>query len=462
MPGIFQSLDIARRAIWASRLGMDVTSHNIANVNTPGYSRQRVENRAANPLQLPQGQLGLGVRSGDIVRVRSNLLDNQFRQNAFVLGKATIQESLFTQVESIFQEPSEAGIANLMTEFFSEFSNLAANPENSAIRNTVRQKAVALTDSFNQKNEQLNLMRHSIRKEAGAAINQVNEITRQIADLNRQITTAEAGSGKANDLRDRRDLLLDRLAEYVNVSYSENSRGQISVNAEGMSLVSGDKARQLSLITGKNGKYLHLQVENGSGRSQSMNYGKLGGLLEMVNNTLPNLQDRLDNLAKNLAEEVNRLHAAGKGLPTGEPPTASTGVDFFSGSGAGTIRVSDEIMEDLSRIAASGDGTPGNGDVATAIANLRNQKILGGGNQTLNEYYTTLVNDLGIKIQKAQNTADSQELLKNQIMNQRESVSGVSLDEEMTNLIKFQRSFEAAAKIVQTVDEVMETMINMV
>jgi len=462
MPGIFQSLDIARRAIWASRLGMDVTSHNIANVNTPGYSRQRVENRAAYPLQLPQGQLGLGVSAEMIVRVRNGMLDAQYRQTAFTLGNASVKEKLYSEIESIISEPDENSVGNLMTEFFSEFSNLAADPESTSIRNLVRQKAQTLVQTFHHKNDQLNLMKQSIQKEVGSAVSQINEISRQIAKLNQQISSGEAGGGSANDLRDRRDMLIDRLSEYVKVTYSEDQLGRVTVNGEGFNLVSGTKANELSVESVGEKGTPSLKLVSESGKTQIIRYGKLGGLIEMYNQTIPDLLNKLDTLASNLAEEVNRFHRAGQGLPKGDPPTPSTGINFFTGNSAATLNISVEVMEDVANIAASNDGSPGNGDVAMAIANVRNQKIFNGRTQTLDDYYTGMISSLGEEIQKVQNTVQSQEMLKDQIENQREAVSGVSLDEEMTNLIKYQRSFEAAAKVVRVVDEIMQTVIDMI
>lgn len=462
MPGIFQSLDIARRAIWASRLGMDVTSHNIANVNTPGYSRQRVNFRAAPPLQLPQGQLGLGVSTGDIERVRSRLVDSQFRQTAFSLGNATVKESLYTQLEAVIQEPSENSIGSLMTEFFSGFSSLAADPENTTIRDTIRQKATALVDTFHNKTEQLNSMKSSVSQEVTAAVDEINGMLEQIATLNGQISSAEAGSGTANDLRDRRDMLLDRLSEYMKISYSETGQGSVNVSAEGISLVGGTRANKLTVQTQSDGNRLKILVSGPTGNGRELRYGRLGGLLEMYNHVLPDIQEHLDTLAGTLATEVNRLHAAGKGLAQGDPPTASSNINFFAGNSAATLQVDPEIMDNLANIAASSDGTPGNGDVATAIANMRNEKLFNGRTQTLDDYYTNMVHNLGVEIDRAQSTRNSQELMRDQLQNQREAASGVSLDEEMTNLIKYQRSFEAAAKVVKAVDDIMQTVINMV
>jgi len=174
------------------------------------------------------------------------------------------------------------------------------------------------------------------------------------------------------------------------------------------------------------------------------------------------LLEKLDTLAAGFIEEVNRIHSAGQGLATGDPPTPSTGINFFTGNSASTINISSEILNDISKIAASNDGTPGNGDVALAISNIRNTKIFNGGTQTLDDYYTGIIKNMAIDIETAQNSRHSNQLLKEQIQNQRESESGVSLDEEMTNLIKYQRSFEAAAKVVQVVDQMMETVVNMI
>lgn len=462
MPGIFQSLDIARRAIWASRLGMDVTSHNIANVNTLGYSRQRVENRAATPLSLPQGMLGMGVQVGDIIRVRNGLLDSQYRQTNHMLSSATAREDIYNQIEVILQEPSETAIGSQINEFFREFSHLAADPENTAIRNTIVQKSKSLTEAFRGQSEQITKLSESIKNNAMAAVDQVNEIARQIAELNGKITGNEFNSFGANDLRDRRDMLVDRLSDYMKVSYSENSRGQITVVAEGMNLVSGVKANTLKAELSNDGGNLQLAIKGSNGNSGLIKSGKLGALLQMHNQEIPDLMEKLDTLAAGFIEEVNRIHSAGQGLATGDPPTPSTGINFFTGNSASTINISSEILNDVSKIAASNDGTPGNGDVALAISNIRNTKIFNGGTQTLDDYYTGIIKNMAIDIETAQNSRHSNQLLKEQIQNQRESESGVSLDEEMTNLIKYQRSFEAAAKVVQVVDQMMETVVNMI
>lgn len=461
MPGLFQSLDIARRAIWANRLGLDVASHNIANANTPGFSRQRVDLSASQPLQLIQGQLGMGVEASQITRMRNRLLDVQFRQASHSFGKEQIKENMFYQIETIIQEPAENSLGNLMTEFFNEFSNLGSEPENSNIRNVLVQKATSLAETFNQKSARLTETQTSLRRDIQTSVKEVNQITAQIADLNRQIVTAEGAYGTANDLRDQRDLLLDQLAEKIDIRYVEDNRGSVNVTAAGHAIVSGNTSRELSISSAGDGSRINVTIKGSSGQEVAVESGALGGLLDLHNNAIPDLLDKLNNLAKNFIDNVNHVHKSGYGLPVGNPPTAATGISFFTGSDAGSIRVAPPIKEDVSNIAASLDGSVGNGEVAFAIANLRDNKMMAGGTQSLDEYYNNTVTDLATEIDLSRSKRENQEMLKDQIQNQRTSESGVSLDEEMTNLIKFQRSLEASAKVIKVVDEILDTVINM-
>lgn len=462
MPSIFQSLNIARRAIWANQMGLDVASHNIANVNTPGYSRQRVNMEAALPMQIVQGQLGTGVDANSVQRIRSQLLDVQFRMTNHSLGQSQVQENLLYQLETVIQEPAENSLGNLISDFFSEFSNLGSEPENTTNRNVLIQKSSALADAFQNKYQRLTEMQKSLRSDIQSNVDQINELSRSIADLNRKIVIGESAGGQANDLRDQRDLLMDKLSELVDIRYSEDSRGNMTISAQGQALVSDSQFRELSVETSSDTKIVTVSIKGSTNLSLNIQSGKLGGLVTTHNQKIPRVIDNLNKMAENLIEEVNRIHQSGVGLPTGDPPVSATGLNFFSGTDAASINVAAEVSENAANIAASLDGSPGNGDVAFAIANLRNKKMFGTRTQTLDEYYNSMVADLGTDIQVARNNRQNQDLLKTQIQNQREAESGVSLDEEMTNLIKHQRSLEAAARVIGVVDDILQTVINMV
>lgn len=467
MPGIFNTLNIARRALQASQLGIDIASHNIANANTPGYSRQRVNLSSALPVDVlygavgPIGALGTGVKADSIIRIRNGLLDSQFRQANHTFGKNNIKEQMLYQVETVLQEPTENGIGNLMTEFFTEFSNLGSEPENTNIRNVVVQKATSLALSFNQKSARLRELQKSLRQDTDNALRQVNQFSSQIAELNRQVSAAEGGFANANDLRDQRDLLLDKLAEFVQIQYSEDSSGQVTVAISGQTLVIGANARELTVTSAGSGNNLEISIQGSDAQALNIQTGKIGGLIDTHNNQIGNLLNRLDTLAGKFVEEVNRVHQFGKGLPVGSPPTSATGLDFFVGSDASSIQVASQIKDNVANLAASNDGATGNGEVAFTIANLRNQKLLNNNTETFNTYYNNTITLLGTEIQSASSTRRNQEMVLDQIDNQRVAESGVSLDEEMTQLIQFQRSLEAAARIVTTVDEMLQTVINM-
>jgi len=268
--------------------------------------------------------------------------------------------------------------------------------------------------------------------------------------------------GGSNDLKDQRDQLLDKLSKLVDIRYSEDRNGNLSVSANGINLVSGITFNELSVKTAGAGNGLSLTVTNKAGDAVNIKGGKIGALLKLHNKTLPDIKNKLDNLAKNFVDEVNRLHRTGKTLPTGNPPTSATNIDFFVGTDSASIDIAAPIRDNVSNIAASRDGAVGNGDVAVSIANLRNRKVFEQGTQTLSDYYTNIINNVGTQIETAKNENSSQEQVVNQIQNQRDSESGVSLDEEMTNLIKFQRSLEASARVVRVVDDVLNTVINMV
>lgn len=461
MPSIFNSLNTASRAVSANRLGIDVSSHNIANVNTPGYSRQRVNITTSHPMDTIYGAIGTGVDIGGVNRIRNSLLDVQFRNTNHNFGRSSVMEQMFYQVETIIQEPSDNSIGSLMDDFFNAFSELGGSPEDMNLRNVLIQKTGNLSQAFQTKSGRLREIQSSLRRDAESSIRQVNQISRQISELNRQIAVSEDQFSSANDLRDQRDNLLDQLSEFVQIQSMEDSNGQITVTMNGQMLVSQTQFRELGIESEGNGNQLSVFVKGSQNQRLDVQTGKLSGIIEMHNTEIASVLDRLDTLAKSFIDEVNQIHRAGKGLPTGSPPVANTGLNFFTGSDASTIEISSTIRNNTANIAASNDGSVGNGEAAFAISNLRSQRLLNARSETFADYYNFTVTDLGTGVQLAGTDRQNQELLRDQITNQRESESGVSLDEEMTNLIKYQRSLEAAARVIGIVDDILEAVINL-
>lgn len=463
MAGILQSLEIARKALWASRTGLDVTSNNIANVNTPGYSRQRVELVPSTPVNLGFGPVGTGVLAKKITRARISLIDNNIREAKSENGFHQARETVLKQLDGILNEPGENGLSSIIQDFFSEWSNLANQPEDASARQVLLQKGIRLSNAFKDTTNRLYSMKQGIELQLRTDLEEVNHILHNLADLNRRIVSTEVGGSQANNLRDERDLLLDKLSSFGKVQAVEDSRGSVNVSLEGVTVVSGTDYQKLNYrIVGETGeeKKLEIYLEQ-SGKSFRIAGGKLGGYLNQFNELLPDLQSRLDLMASTIIKETNRIHEKSYGLPQGNPPVASTGISFFSGGSAATIAVNQQIVQDINKIAVSVTGEPGDAEAAYAISNIVNQKLFGNHTQTIGEFYQSVITNLGFEIEKSESTLFQSELVINQLENQRDAVSGVNLDEEMINLTRFQRAFEAASRVVKTVDEMMQTIINM-
>ncbi len=455
MPGLSMILETARRALLSQQIGINVTSHNIANASTAGYSRQRVNFSPTPALWERYGYLGTGVQAESVGRLRDSFLDGQIRSTNGAMNSAVTQQSILSQVEASFNEPSDAGLSAMMTQFFNSWQTLATHPEDSSARNGVVQQGVLLAQGFQRLHNELDQTHLAINDDVSVKIDSINQLTSQISDLNKRIINAAASGGEPSDLEDERDRKLDDLSKLANITFSKDSSGSITVSIGGMTVASRagsvdiaarEAGGQLQIVTAKDN--LQLNVTG----------GELGGDLKLYNTTLPGYLSKLDELANALINRVNALHSAGYGL--GTPP--STGVNFFAGSSAADMSVDPAIQADATLIAASQDGTPGDNSVALAIANVPNDKVLNGNTLTVSQFYNGLASSVGSDINAVQSTADAQQLVLSQLENQRTSVSGVSLDEEMTSLIQYQRAYDAAARLVNTANEMFQTVLDMV
>ena len=455
MSGLSLLLETARRALMTQQVGMSVTSHNISNASTIGYSRQRVELAATSPLKEPFGLLGTGVMAQSIGRLRDRFLDTQVRSSNQTMGDASAQYQILSQVETSFNEPSSSGLSSAMNGFFNAFQDLSVHPEDSSSRNAVLQKATSMADMFHRLSGEINQLRGALSDDVSTKVDRINTLTSELSKLDVQITNTMATGADPSDAKDQRDLKLEELSTLINITVSEDPRGSIVVSSGGTAIAS--RAGSTPLKSTVVGNTIQI-VTDPAGSPVDVTAGELGGTLKMYNTTLPDYLRQLDQLAGAIVARVNTLHAAGSGL--GTPP--STGIAFFTGTGASDIAVDSAISSNINTIAASGDGTPGDNSVALALAGVLNEKLLNGNSVSPAQFYNGLVSQIGSAVAAADNTSSSQELVLSQLENQRSSVSGVSLDEEMTNMIKFQRSYDAAAKLVTTANDMFQTILNMV
>ncbi len=454
-------LNTGRQALLLEQLAMQVIGHNTANVNTAGFSRRRLD-LTTSPAVLRSGNwlYGAGVAVGDLGRIRDRILDDQFRRSNTTLGYWSELENSLGEVEQVFNEFGGGAVSDHLQAFWDAWQDLADDPETLSARTNLIECARTLASSLNRVHKGLVSEREYLDQTLVDHVSEVNQITAEIAALNAQITGTETGGGEASDLRDRRDLLLDELSQLVSISSHENEDGAVNVYLGGQILVQGDQAQALGLTAyTEEDVTLHRVVWQTGGQSVEFGDGKLKATLAARDSSIPNALNHLDVFATTLVQEMNSRHVTGYGL------TGSNGFNFWDGNttGAGDIAVDAAIVADPRLIATAGNpDAPGDNSVALWIGQLQTERILDGGVSTLADYYTNLATGIGSETAAAHERRTTEEGAVNLLEERRQSVSGVSMDEEMANLIKVQKSYEAAAKIVTTVDEMMETILAMI
>ncbi len=457
MPGLFQGLEIGRSALLTHQLALQTISNNIANVNTPGYSRQRVNITTALPEYSTIGILGSGVTVSDVQQARDMFLGQQYRQQNKSLGQWQYKEKVYTEIESLFNEPNDSTLSDLMNKFWDSWSDLSTSPDSASSRSQIVEQAKLLTNGFHTMADQLNSLRSSIDGDMTNLVQEVNRITTNIAGLNQQISSLELGSSKANDLRDSRDLLLDQLSQIIDVNSKEQPNGSVTVYLGSMSLVNGaDSIKIGASVSNVDGTMIHNLVWQGTKIALKNNSGQLAGLMEARDKIIPGYLDKLNNLAATFVSQVNGMHRSGYGL------NGSTGVDFFNPNltDAANIEINGEVASDPSKVVASASGEPGDNTIALAISALRSQGVMDNGTTSMNDYYNSVVGALGVESNQAQTASANSDLLVQQVDYARQSVQGVSLDEEMTNMIKYQHAYDAAARVITAMDQALDTVIS--
>lgn len=462
MSNITGILNVAKGALSTQQRAIDVTGHNIANVNTPGYSRQKATIVTNKPISSPCGPMGTGVQVENIKRIYDRFLGNQINTENSNLGRWEAQKGGLEKAEMVLNESSGYGLSQAMTAFWNAWQDLVNNPSGHTERLVLSAKGEALADTFNRAHSDLKSIQADMDANIEGRVTEINRFTDQIADLNRQIAGIEGNGQNANDLRDKRDLLLNELSYMVDVTTSEASDGSVTVAlSSGRTLVQNDRSWDLSAQNNPSG-FPNIAWNDGSGNSVDITHtisgGELKGWVEVRDILIPGYLTNLDELANQIMEAVNSLHVEGFGLD------GSTGNEFFNGTSASDMAVSANILDNVDIIAAAGSaaGVPGDNSMAIAISDVQNELTMSGNTTTFGDFCHSIIGQLGTDVQEAMTRFDHEAAMVNELSSYRESVSGVSLDEEMLNLIKFQHAYEAAARLITTADELMETVITMV
>ncbi len=589
LQGMFE---VGSRALFAAQNALNVTGHNIANANTEGYSRRRVNFATSEPIVDKWGEIGTGVKISTIDRYRDEFLDGQIRTENASFGYWQKKEQIYAQLETAFREPllpitsssadepTESGLHGALLRFWDSWQKVASDPTSDDMRAELRSQAQILTDTFNSVDRQLNDIETDLNSDLEILVEEINDLLSQIRNLNQSIGDVELNkNAKASDMRDERDLLLNRLSEIVSITVYEDNVGRVKVVSSGVNLVNGVEKRELTYkkdafdSLGRVDLYWHgsendVPVGN-------IKTGELGALLDSRDNTVAQIREQFDILAKSVIEEINKIHcgAAGKlgyteitaqnrvNIPTaslsavnlpfnfkdgsftiqlldttkkqgnqyvsdykinvtanmtleelaeaidasdgtidgGELQTEITedgylriiadkdrsfifhsdnsnllsalGINvFFAGDRAANMRVGSQILDPAlgtSRIAvADPNETPGrqigpeNATAALAIARLKDVPVLRNNTVTINSYERGIIATIGVLTRESTQLKSTSEGMLSYLGNQWEAVSGVSLDEEMTNLLKYQHAYTAAARYINVIDEMMDRIVS--
>ena len=463
MTNINGILNMAGNALLAHQQAINIAGNNIANVNTLGYSRQKLIMASGNPQPSSIGLIGHGVDAVRVERDYDRFVGVQINTESQSLGRWQAQQQVLEGVEIHFDESTGFGLSQAISDYFNAWQALSMDPEDQIPRQMVISKGEVLANTFQQKYTAVQSVQHGIDADIKGAVVTINQLNTQIADLNQKIIDSETTGYTANEYRDQRDLALKELSALIDISTFEDQTGAVKVSINGgRTLVDGVNHRDLTTRVNPTSGLLDVHWVGSDSSTvditASISGGKIGGWLEVRDVTLDDYLTRLNDLAVAIMQEVNTAHAAGFGKD------GSTGYDFFTGTGAADMQVNDLLVNDLNLIAAAPDagGVPGDAGNAVVIANLQHKQVLSGNTATFDEFFGALVGEVGNEILAVNAYYQHQSDMVTQLENYRESISGVSLDEEMVNLVKFQSAYDASAKLISIADELIQTVLSIV
>ena len=457
MPRTFFGISIGQSGLAAAQIGEDVTGQNIANAGTAGYSVQTLDQTASDPYtpadrntQLTPGLIGSGVSVSSIQRASDQFLDTQVRDANSNLSGQTAQSNALKQVDDTFGEPSDTGLNAALTSFFSAFQDVANTPENTGVRAAAVQQGAALSQTFQTVSSGLASVASSLSGQSASAVQTINTDSAQIAALNLSIKASTRNGQSPNDLVDQRGVLLDSLSGLANITVQSNSDGSVNVAVGTTALVQGNDSFTASLSS--------LTAGGLSG-------GTLGGL-QTATAKVTGFQSQLNATAASVVSQVNAAQASGLDL------NGNAGTPFFTataGSEAGTIAVSADLQANPSHLAAASVPAPpstfgaGDGSNAQTIAGLLTKTVTSGADplagQSLQSYYQETVSTAGSQAATALAGVGTAQAGYTQLSNSRSSETGVSTDAELTNMMKYQRAYQASAQYIQTADGLLGTLM---
>jgi flagellar hook-associated protein 1 FlgK len=456
--GTFGGINTALRGLLAHQAALDVTSHNIANINTEGYTRQRATFETSVPLSFAAmnmnmpSQLGTGVSLTGFERLRDTFMDSSLRTSMTSQGSSDGYVQSLDQLDGMLLEPSSSGLSALFNNYYSALNQLSQHPADMTARNAFVQSADVLAKGFNQLGVAMDDLLNQSDLRIDDDISQINEITAEIADLNESIRDLVNANQSPNDSLDRRDQLMDQLATLVNYTYTTDPTTQeVTITFAGANLVDPTVAGGFNA--------LDRATVDAAYTAGTLTGGHMFAHEDLWDGTtgkIPAFIDQLDTLVSQFVGDMNTQHALGFDLG------GVAGGDLFTAAGttAATMSVDATILGDVTKVAAGAAAAVGDGGNAIALLGLKDGSIAGLGNQTYGQYYGQFVGDVGVMAATWQRRQTSNEALVAELQDRRAQTSGVSLDEEMSNMMRYQHAYNASARVMSAMDDILDTLIN--
>jgi flagellar hook-associated protein 1 FlgK len=456
MSSLLSIMDTSLSAMWAARVAIQTVGHNIANASTPGFSRQEVMLGARQPLVLPYGSLGRGVNVLGIRRATDEFLLANHRAQTSRLASYTEVDSALQEIEAILGSVDNDHLGNAISEFFGAWSDLATPQAEPALKTAVLSAARNLVADFHAIDSSLDELEQNLESTLEGAVDEFNGLLQQIADLNQEIMSAQANGTPANDLHDQRDNLLLELSQMTRLTSVERDDGTLDVIIEGRTMVTRTHAEQIDRRWVDTGDGWDLSLVTASTRRPvALGEGQLSGFLQARDEQVRQVREGLDELAALLAEKVNAIHQQGHS-------GGSTGLSFFSGSSARDLEINPPLLEDSDLVATSRSGLAGDNDVALEIAALADLPLGGEGGRSLNDRYRGLVTDIASQRSRYEFLLESQTNIVGAVEMRLDAIRGVSLDEEGANLVRYQNAYDASARVISTVQDMFDSLMEMI
>lgn len=460
---------MAKRSLLAQQEAMAVTGNNLANVNNAGYSREQLNVHTSTSLSTYYGYEGTGIDAGAVTQVRSAILDNQIQSEGSVTGSLTAQQQALQNAEAQLGEQitstgstsaasSPNGISAAISDFFAKISALAAsatNASDASAQAAVVASAQTLVSRLNSAGTGLANLRTNLNASITSDVTAANQDLQTISDLNKQIVSAQATGGTPNELIDQRQKTLEDLASKINVTTVSDPQGRMDVVIGGVSLISSTDNLRLQTFDGGGGQ-LFVATTASPTTSMTLTGGSIEGNITTRDQTLNALQSSLDSLSGNLISQFNTVYMRGTGT------LQVTGQNFFTGTDASTIGINSSVVTNPALFQSSSSyAYPGDTSNAVALANLGSTAIAGLGNQTFSQNYTSAVSSFASTLASVNDQINNSGSITTMLTNQRDSVSGVNVDEETTHLVQYQKAYQASAELITTLNQMLETVLAM-